>query len=161
MKQIYENYFITETGEIYNKYNKQIKPVDNGKGYLIVGLTVENKRIIKAVHRLLAEAFISNPNNFSDVNHIDGDRRNNSLKNLEWLTHGDNIKHSYLLKNRSALGENNANCKTTEETVRLICNYLEQGYKPSKIRDLGFNYTLVRSIKRRRNWINISKDFNF
>ena len=161
MKEIYNNYYITKDGDIFNKYKKKIKPVNNGKGYLIVGLSFEGKRIVKSVHRLLAEAFIKNPNNLSDVNHIDGDRRNNSLSNLEWISHGDNIKHSYLLKNRSALGIHNANCKTTEEDVIQICKYLEEGLKSSKIRDLGYNYNLVRSIKIRKIWNEISKDFIF
>ena len=161
MKEIYNNYYITKNGDIFNKHNKKITPVDNGRGYLIVGLTFEGKRIIKAVHRLLAEAFIDNPNNLSDVNHIDGDRRNNSLSNLEWLSHGDNIKHSYSLGNRCAKGSNNANCSTTEETVITICGYLESGLKPCQIRDLGFNYSLVRGIKNRKRWCHISCNFNF
>lgn len=161
MKIIYENYTINEDGEIFNRYNKKIQPVDNGKGYLVVGLTYKNKRVTKAIHRLLAEAFIENPFQLSDVNHIDGDRRNNSLSNLEWLSHGDNIKHSYNLQNRSATGSNNANCKTIEETVFQICKYLEEGIKPSKIRDLGFNYTLIRSIKCKKIWKHISKNFTF
>ena len=121
----------------------------------------KNKRITKAIHRLLAEAFIDNPLQLSDVNHIDGDRRNNSLSNLEWLSHGNNIKHSYKLQNRSATGSNNANCKTIEENVFQICSYLQDGLKPSKVRDLGFNYNLVRKIKSRQNWEHISKNFIF
>ena len=138
MKQIYDNYYITENGDIFNKYNKKIKPCDNGRGYLMVGLTdASGKRIIKTIHR------------------------NNCLSNLEWLSHGDNIKHSYNLNNRSSIGFNNANCKTTEEVVLKICTYLSEGFKSSDIRDFGFSYDLVRSIKRRKCWKHISKDFIF
>ena len=128
----------------------------------MVGLTdASGKRIIKTIHRILAEVFIPNPLNLSDVNHIDGDRQNNCLSNLEWLSHGDNIKHSYNLNNRSSIGFNNANCKTTEEVVLKICTYLSEGFKSSDIRDFGFSYDLVRSIKRRKCWKHISKDFIF
>lgn len=47
------------------------------------------------VHRLVAQTFISNPDNLSDVNHIDGNKANNNLSNLEWVTHSDNIKKAY------------------------------------------------------------------
>ena len=160
--KIYDNYTITPEGDIFNKYNKKMSLVDNGKGYLVLGLTLINgKRIVKSVHRLLAEAFIENPLQLSDVNHIDGNRLNNNLSNLEWVSHGDNIKHSYSLGNRCAKGINNANCITTEETVLTICEYLESGLKPFQIRDLGFNYSLVRGIKSRKRWCHISCNFNF
>ena len=156
MKEIYNNYKIDTDGSIYNKYGKKLKPSDNGKGYLIVGLRVEGKYITKAVHRLLAEAFIDNPENKPEVNHIDANRLNNELNNLEWVSHGENIQHSYNLKNRSALGSNNANCKTDEETVKQICEYIASGLSSSEIRDLGYSYTLVRSIKVKNNWKHIS-----
>lgn len=162
MKNIYDNYYITENGDIYNKYNKKLKPCNNGRGYLIVGLTLSSgKRIVKSVHRLLAEAFIDNPFNYSDVNHIDGDRLNNNLNNLEWLTHGDNIKHSYKLENRSAKGSNNSNCKTSESTVNEICDLLQQGFSSACIRDLGYNYNIVRKIKNRKIWLDISSNYIF
>lgn len=82
MKEIYVNYKINENGFVFNKYGKELSPCDNGKGYLIVGLTVEGKRKTKAIHRLLAEAFIPNPDNLPEVNHKDANRRNNSLDNL-------------------------------------------------------------------------------
>ena len=161
MKQIYENYFVTEKGEVYNKYKKLLSPVDNGRGYLILGLTRGGKRYTKAIHRLVAEAFIPNPNNLPEVNHKDTNRYNNSVENLEWITHGDNIKYSYTMNNRSALGESNANCITDQHTVIEICELLEQGLKASKIRDLGYNYALVRKIKSKQNWSHISCNYNF
>ena len=86
---------------------------------------------------------------------------NNSLDNLEWVTHGQNIKHSYSLKNRSALGINNTNVSLTENTVKEICQYLEQGIKSSKLRDMGYPYNIVRKIKSKAIWTHISKDYNF
>lgn len=161
MKKIYENYFISEDGKVLNKFNKELKPVDNGKGYLRVNLTTSDGIICKSIHRLIAEAFIPNPNNLPEVNHLDCDRTNNSISNLEWCTHGYNIKYSYDCSNRSATGSSNANCKTDEKTVTEICKLLDQGYKASKIRDEGYPYSLVRSIKSRRTWKHISKDYNF
>ena len=160
-KTIYDNYTIYENGDIYNKYNKKLSPANNGKDYLIVNLRKNNRNYCKSIHRLLAEAFIPNPNNYSDVNHVDGNRQNNCLSNLEWCTHSENIKHSYKLENRSALGENNAKCKTNEKIVNEICKYLELGFKSSYIRDLGYDYNLIRAIKQKRNWKHISNNYNF
>ena len=161
MKQIYENYYITEDGKLYNKYNKQLSASDNGRGYLIYNVIINGKSTSKAIHRLIAEAFIPNPNSFPEVNHKDANRKNNSIDNLEWCSHGYNIKYSFDLKNRSALGENNANCKNSIDKVVEICELLEQGYKPSLIRDLGYSYSLVRQIKARKNWKHISHIYNF
>lgn len=160
-KEFGDNYIIFENGDIYNKYGKKLSPCDNGKGYLMVNVSINGKRTCKSIHRLLGEAFIPNPNNHSDINHIDGNRRNNILENLEWCTHGQNIKHSYNLNNRSALGTNNANCKNSELTVIEICELLSQGFMPAAIRDLGYPYTLVRQIKQRKNWKYISDNYIF
>ena len=128
---------------------------------MILNINVDGKRKCKAIHRMLAEAFIPNPNNLPEVNHKDANRMNNSLDNLEWVTHGQNIKHSYSLKNRSALGINNTNVSLTENTVKEICQYLEQGIKSSKLRDMGYPYNIVRKIKSKAIWTHISKDYNF
>lgn len=158
-KTIYNQYQVNEEGVVLGRGNKAIKPHDNGRGYLIVGIRMNGRSTSKSVHRLVAEAFLDNPNNYSDVNHIDCDRRNNRVENLEWMTHGNNIKYSYDNEKRSATGENNARCKTTEKTVIEICELLQKNLKPSKVRDLGYYYNLVRSIKQRRLWTSISKDY--
>lgn len=64
-------------------------------GYFVVSISVNTKRKVCTVHRLVASAFISNPNNCRDVNHKDGNKKNNNVENLEWVEHSENIKHSY------------------------------------------------------------------
>ena len=161
MKQIYDGYFVTEDGKVYNKYRKLLSPVDNGKRYLLLNLNINGKRRGKCIHRIVAEAYIPNPQGLPEVNHKDCDRTNNSVENLEWITHGDNIKYSYAMSNRSASGESNANCNTTVKIVTEICILLEEGFKSSTIRDSGYNYNLVRAIKQKKNWTHISCNYNF
>lgn len=66
-------------------------------GYLRVGLSKNNKIKFYGVHRLVAETFIDNPNNYPCVNHIDGNKENNKTINLEWCTHSYNNKEAYRL----------------------------------------------------------------
>ena len=160
-KMNYFGYIVQEDGIIVGKRGTPLTPHDNGKGYLIVNLQIGKNRLCKAVHRLLAECFIPNPLGLSDVDHIDGNRANNKLDNLRWVTHGDNIKHSFDLENRSATGVENANNIFDEETVRTVCKLLEQGLMPAEIRNLGFDYSLARTIRSRKNWRSISKDYEW
>ena len=154
----YKNQFGNSNVKTKDRILKQYKTTN---GYMQVDLCLDSKYIKIGVHRLVAIAFIENPENKPEVNHIDGNRKNNCLTNLEWCTHGKNIQHSYKLENRSALGENNAKCKTNEKIVNEICIYLENGLKPSFIRDLGYDYNLIRAIKARKNWNHISNNYNF
>lgn len=93
----FSSYLICNNGEVYNKRSKYRKcPTSNrhGKGYLYVDLYERNKYTRQYIHRLVAEAFIPNPENKPYVNHIDGDPHNNSAENLEWCTPLENVEHA-------------------------------------------------------------------
>ena len=86
---------IFQPGHGFRKIKGQIiKPWDNGNGYQVVSLLKEGKRKNHYVHRLVADHFIHNPNNYPEVNHIDYDRSNNRVDNLEWVSRKMNVKHS-------------------------------------------------------------------
>lgn len=91
-KRINENYIISNEGHVINtNTNKINKHSKSSLGYIYVSAGTKSKTL----HRLLAEAFIPNPNNLPEVNHIDGNKENNKIENLEWCTHSDNVKHSF------------------------------------------------------------------
>ena len=103
----FDNYLISNYGKVKNtmfnnrycSFKKEhiLKPSKNGQGYLFVELSKNGKSKIKTIHRLVAENFLQNIENFPCVNHIDGNKENNNVKNLEWCTFSHNIKHSYKL----------------------------------------------------------------
>ena len=68
---------------------------DNGNGYKQVQIMRKGKRYTRYVHRLVAECFIPNPDNLPEINHKDGDKNNNSVDNLEWCNHSENLIHAY------------------------------------------------------------------
>lgn len=96
-------------------------------GYIRLALAKDGINKTFKVHRLVADAFIDNPDNKEEVNHIDGDRQNNRVENLEWCTRSENIIHAYkngLIKLKT--GENNPSSKLTWEEV----NYIRKVYIP-------------------------------
>lgn len=136
-------------------------PFDSGRGYLVVRVKLAGKHTTKAVHRLVAECWVPNPNNRLEVNHKDGDKRNNAASNLEWVSRSENIKHAYSNKLRSASGVLNSRCKCSEDTVVAICSHLQSGLSNTEIRDLGYDYGLVRQIRCRKSWKHISERFSW
>lgn len=74
----------------------------NSHGYLKATLTKNSKTKTYSVHRLVAEAFIPNPSNYPQVNHINGIKSDNRIENLEWITNRDNVNHYWKSKNKSS-----------------------------------------------------------
>ena len=86
-----------------NKYQERIVAItDNGEGYKIVSLCKNGKRKNYYIHRLIATYFIPNKENKLEINHIDGNKNNNNINNLEWCTRSENLIHAYNHKLRTA-----------------------------------------------------------
>jgi len=95
MKEIpnHDGYFATEDGRIYSsKTKRHLKPSSNGSGYQHLVLRVNNKSVDRYVHRLVMEAFKGASD--LEVNHIDGDKNNNNLSNLEYVSSSENKNHA-------------------------------------------------------------------
>lgn len=95
----YSDYEVSTWGRVFNKRTgKILKPQENEKGYLRVDLINDKGRKHLKVHRLVATAFIPNPKNKPQINHIDGNPKNNSYTNLEWVTGKENQEKAMLLR---------------------------------------------------------------
>ena len=91
--------------------------ITNSKGYLIVNLLKNNKGKTNKVHRLVAEAFIPNPNNYPQVNHKDENKTNNHVDNLEWCTNKYNSNYGH---RNDKIGRKKVRCITTGEEFNSI-----------------------------------------
>ncbi len=93
----FEDYTIDKNGNVFSiRKDKYLKPyLDRKNGYLSVALYKDGTHKNYRVHRLVAETFIPNPSNLPQVNHIDGNKLNNNVDNLEWCTSKQNIQHAW------------------------------------------------------------------
>lgn len=104
----FPNYYVTDKGEVFSlrfrntNQIKKLKPMINRDGYMFVDLRVTGKRISKKIHRLVAEAFIPNPENKPQVNHKNGIKTDNRVENLEWVTNEENMRHSFAVLGRKS-----------------------------------------------------------
>lgn len=142
------NYDITDTGKVFSKISgKYLSPTIDKDGYEIVGLFLNGVQKKKKVHRLVAEAFIPNPNNYNQINHKDENPQNNNVNNLEWCDCQYNINYGTRNVKVAHKIKSNDNIKRTPVACYSLCGDLIKIYPSlySVIAD-GFNKGVVYSI---------------
>lgn len=124
MKQVkdYPNYYILEDGTVIGARGNTLSPDKNKSGYHRVTLSKEGKTKRVFVHKLVAEHYVSNEHNLPIVNHLDGNKLNNSALNLEWTTHKDNLSHALSTGLRTMSGRSIMDKETKSECERLLLN---------------------------------------
>lgn len=95
--KVYKGYTIYENGTILGKTGKKMTPGVDGRGYHFVFIYNNGIKNTEKIHRLVAKCFIPNPENKPQVNHKDGNKDNNCLNNLEWVTQSENMRHAFRL----------------------------------------------------------------
>ena len=105
-------YTITRDGEVFGKHGNRITLRPSTDGYASFTAGRKGNRTRAFVHRLVAKYFVSNPNNYSEVDHLDSNRMNPSADNLEWVSHEENIKRAYARGNHKGRATGEKNCKS-------------------------------------------------
>lgn len=144
----YPEFFkISNKGRVYSKRTNKILVQGTTKsGYKIISSKIggrSGKCICVKIHRMLAKAFIPNPENKSSVNHIDGNKQNNNVSNLEWATSSENVRHAYdtgLIKTKKYL--ENKNFKLTEQQIEFINTHYKPRHKLYGQRALGRKFNV-------------------
>ena len=158
---IYDYYMITSYGRVFNKFtNSYMSPGVSGAGYNFLELATSHGPQMVQIHRLVLKAFnpIDNDTNFV-VNHKDGNKLNNKLSNLEWVTRSMNAIHAFE-HNLMPRGEKCSWAKLTEQDVRNICIDILNGERNIDIADkYKISASIVNHIKRKDTWKHISKDY--
>jgi hypothetical protein len=151
-------YEISSLGNVISNNFGKKKILKHGimtSGYKMVSLKKDGKQKMFSIHRLLAIAFIDNPNTYPQVNHKDGNKLNNDLSNLEWCTRSQNIQHMYdsglktyiPLHNKGKFGKDHNRSKS----VRCIETGVVYGSMSEAGRLLNINHSSVSwSIKNKR-----------
>lgn len=151
-------YYISDSGIIYNAVsNKILNPQLSKKGYLRVGIYINNKYYRLSVHRMVAATYLGRQyTNHLDVNHIDGDKQNNYYMNLEWVTRSENIKHAF--DNRLKIpkvGDDHSETVYSDGLIQTACQLLNSGISPRPVSEkvgipISYLYTIMRGESRKQ-----------
>jgi hypothetical protein len=155
----FEGYFVDKDGNIYSlksKFNtpkklklNKMKPQADKHGYLRIILS-DKKKYFRFVHRLVAMAYIPNPENKPQVNHINGIKNDNRVINLEWVTAKENTHHAIDKNLVNNQGERNSGCKITYSQAKEI--RLDNRTQILIANDYGISRTQVSRIKSFKKW---------
>ena len=151
----FNNYLCNEKGEIYSLLSAKIMKTHGDKdGYQQLRMTVEKgKAVTVKTHRLIAQTFLPNPENKPQVNHKDGNKKNNAVSNLEWCTHKENQKHAIKtgLKNDSGINNSRASCN--EEKLKEIRLLISEGKGNTEIEKItGISNKVVSLIRHNKRY---------
>ena len=124
----FSNYEVSSLGRVRNiKTGRILKLFVRNDGYHHVGLYLNGKQKYQLIHRLVAITFIPNPENKREVNHIDGDKTNNRVSNLEWSTRSENVSHAFRTGLNSGKPKQKVLCVETGqvfESLNQVAKYL-------------------------------------
>lgn len=154
-------YAITDRGEVWSYPKKDYRNPHNGKflkqskdseGYMQVSLHDNGKKMRGVIHRLVARAFIPKKEGTDQINHIDGDKTNNNVSNLEWCTGAENVAHAYRL-GLSSSGQRHYKSKLSREQVIEIREIKKTGITNKVLANkFKVSHQAIGHIIRGENW---------
>jgi subtilase family serine protease len=159
-------YYIDTNGIVTNELNKTMTFSTHHQGYKLFRRINKqtNQGVTLKVHKLVANAFIPNPDNKPQINHKDGNKANNHISNLEWCTQLENNRHAHQLHGNftSHKGITHPMVKYSEEQIKFACELFELGYSASEVSYYtNISISQTESIRARKSWTHISKDYDW
>lgn len=148
-------YEVSSLGLVRNRRTGLVLRLSEDRGgYLLVSLTINGKLQRRRVHRLVMAAFSGEVCGGRDVNHKDGDKRNNCFDNLEYMSRSDNLRHAFALGLKTHRGENHPKSKYTQQQVDEVRSYLWQGCKHRDVSAvMRVPMHFVADVSAQRNWV--------
>lgn len=141
---------------LIHRKEKILSKIIDSNGYIQVTLTKNKISKLTLVHRIIALAFIPNPENKRCVNHKNGIKTDNRVENLEWMTHSENSKHSFQIGLQCNKGENHPSSKLTTKDVLLMRKLKSEGKSSYSLAKMfGITYTTAKEIIKRKTWQHI------
>ena len=155
MKKIrdFNNYSIDKKGNIYSDYSGSLRMLKYsicGAGYKTIHLYRNKKRYAKMIHRLVAETYLENIN--EQVNHIDGNKLNNNLENLEWVTASENLAHAVRTGLRSKPPKQR---KLSDEQILTILTFNIIGMDNEFANLYGVSKSSICNVRNRKSYKDI------
>lgn len=150
-------YKVSNIGNVFSvKSGKVLCPRDNGKGYLGVQLWKNGECKQVYIHKLVCKEFIGLPPAGCNINHVDGDKSNNCVNNLEYVTFSENSLHAVDSGLNPSRGETHNMAVLTESDVYQIRQLLEDGLLQREIAEIyNVSASTIGSIKRRERWTHL------
>lgn len=167
MKEIWKRiqnteYRISSTGNVFSeKSNRFLSQSLDGRGYFRVTLWIDGEQTTEKVHRLVATTFIPSQESGLEVNHINGIKTDNSVSNLEWITHIDNMKHAHAT-GLMQIGSESYIAKLDESSVEEIKLLFIKGLSNQEISNkYGVARGTISKIRQLKTWKAVRPDLVF
>lgn len=157
----FDKYCACPSGRIYSlRSGRYLRQVVQANGYCQVTLCQDGKRSNFLVHRLIAIAFIPNPQDKPTVNHINGNKQDNSLVNLEWMTQQEQVHHSILTGLR--YGTRNPDRSLDDEKAHQVCKLIADSWRNKDIAEaIGIDQQIVANIRYGKDYQEIACEYDF
>lgn len=157
----FKDYCVDKSGRVYSiKSCMFLKPQQQRTGYYTVALRNEFEIKTVSVHRIVAMAYIPNPDGKPQVNHKNGDKSDNNVDNLEWMTSKENVQHAH--DTGLARGTRNPDRELSDEVAHNVCKLIRDSWRNKDIAELlGIKSQVVADIRWGKSYQEVSCEYDF